>query len=158
MFEPIGFDSFGLPAENYAIKTGAPPGSTTEKNIEYMRSQLRAMGTMYDWSKEVVTSHPDYYRWTQWIFLQFYKKGLAYKKEAPVNWCPRCQTVLANEQVQDGTCERCDTNVIQKNLTQWFFKITAYAEDLLRHEGLKWPGKTILMQKNWIGKRHQHYI
>ncbi len=153
VFEPIGFDSFGLPAENYAIKTGAPPHSTTEKNIEYMRHQLRAMGTMYDWSKEVVTSHPDYYRWTQWIFLQMYKKGLAYKKEAPVNWCPQCQTVLANEQVQDGTCERCDTKVTQKNLTQWFFKITSYAEDLLRHENLEWPEKTILMQKNWIGRK-----
>lgn len=153
VFEPQGYDSFGLPAENYAIKTGAPPRETTEKNIEYMDKQLREMGTMYDWSKQVVTSRPDYYKWTQWVFLELYRKGLAYKKEAPVNWCSSCQTVLANEQVAEGECERCDTKVIQKNLEQWFFKITDYAEDLLLHDSVKWPEKTIAMQRNWIGKK-----
>ncbi|MBI4994821.1 leucine--tRNA ligase [Candidatus Peregrinibacteria bacterium] len=153
VFEPMGFDSFGLPAENYAIKTGTPPHETTEKNIEYMHKQLREMGTMYDWSKEVVTSRQDYYKWTQWVFLELYKKGLAYKKEAPVNWCDSCQTVLANEQVQEGECERCDTKVIQKNLVQWFFCIRDYAEDLLNYDGLDWPEKTIMMQENWIGRK-----
>lgn len=153
VFEPMGFDSFGLPAENYAIKTGTPPRETTEKNIEYMRKQLREMGTMYDWSKEVVTSHSDYYKWTQWVFWKLYKKGLAYKKEAPVNWCPNCQTVLANEQVKEGLCDRCDSEVTQKNLTQWFFNIKKYAEDFLNFEGLQWPEKTKLMQQHWIGKK-----
>ncbi len=152
VFEPIGFDSFGLPAENYAIKTGTPPFETTEKNIAYMEQQLRAMGTMYDWDKEVVTSRPDYYKWTQWVFLEMYNKGLAYRKKAPVNWCPSCQTVLANEQVDDGICERCKTEVTKKDLTQWFFNIRAYAEELLKFEGLEWPEKTLLMQKNWIGR------
>ncbi len=152
VFEPIGFDSFGLPAENYAIKTGAPPRQTTEKNVEYMRQQLRAMGTMFDWEKEVVTSHPEYYKWTQWVFLEMYKMGLAYRKKAPVNWCPSCKTVLANEQVEDGHCERCKTEVTKKDLTQWFFNIRNYAEDLLKFDGLDWPGKTKLMQQNWIGR------
>lgn len=152
VFEPMGYDSFGLPAENYAIKTGAPPRETTEKNIEYMRHQLKVMGAMYDWSKEVKTSGPEYYKWTQWVFLQLYKKGLAYKKRAPVNWCPKCQTVLANEQVKDSLCERCDSEVTQKDLTQWFFNIRAYVEDFLNFEGLEWPKKTKLMQQNWIGK------
>ncbi|MBI5755252.1 leucine--tRNA ligase, partial [Candidatus Peregrinibacteria bacterium] len=152
VLEPMGFDSFGLPAENFAIKTGVHPSASTAANCEYMRHQLRAMGTMYDWSKEVVTSDPSYYRWTQAVFLELYKKGLAYRKKAPVNFCPGCQTVLANEQVKDGACERCETPVIQKNLTQWFLKITDYAEDLLKHDGLDWPEKTILMQRNWIGR------
>lgn len=152
VFEPFGFDSFGLPAENYAIKTGVPPKESTEKNVEYMRKQIRAIGTMYDWSKEVVTSSPEYYNWTQWVFLELYRRELAYKKKAPVNWCPKCQTVLANEQVSDGRCERCGSEVTKKELTQWFFNIKEYAEDLLQHEGLDWPEKTILMQKNWIGK------
>ena len=152
VLEPIGFDSFGLPAENYAVKHGVPPRETTEKNIEYMRKQLRAMGTMYDWDKEVVTSHPEYYKWTQWVFLELYKKGLAYRKKAAVNWCPSCQTVLANEQVQDGVCERCKTEVTKKDLTQWFFKIKSYAEDLLNFEGLDWPARTKMMQEHWIGR------
>ena len=152
VFEPMGFDSFGLPAENYAIKTGVPPQESTEKNIKYMIKQLGAMGTMYDWDKTVVTSRPDYYKWSQWVFLQLYKKGLAYKKDAPVNWCSSCQTVLANEQVQDGKCERCGTIIIQKNLYQWFFKISDYSEALLDNADLDWPEKTKLMQKNWIGK------
>lgn len=152
VFEPMGFDSFGLPAENYAIKTGVPPQKSTEKNIVSMIKQLGAMGTMYDWDKTVATSRPDYYKWSQWVFLQLYKKGLAYKKDAPVNWCSSCQTVLANEQVQDGKCDRCSTIIIQKNLYQWFFKISDYSEALLDNAELDWPEKTKIMQKNWIGK------
>ena len=150
----MGYDAFGLPAENYAIKTGIHPYDSTIKNIEDIRAQLKHMGCMYDWKAELMTCDPEYYKWNQWLFLQLYKKGLAYRKNAPVNWCPNDQTVLANEQVlSDGTCERCGAVVIQKNLTQWFFKITDYAEQLL--EGLdkiNWPEKTKLMQRNWIGK------
>ncbi len=153
VFQPMGFDAFGLPAENYAIKTGVHPKDSTEKNIETMEKQLRAIGAMFDWSAEVKTCSEDYYKWTQWMFLQLYKKGLAYRKEAPVNWCPSCNTVLANEQVQEGACERCGTTVVRKNLTQWFFKITDYAEELLSGlDGLDWPEKTKTMQRNWIGK------
>ncbi|MBR2223280.1 MAG: class I tRNA ligase family protein, partial [Christensenellaceae bacterium] len=128
VFHPMGFDAFGLPAENYAIKTGIHPQDSTLKNIDTMEKQLREMGASFDWDYEIKTCMPDYYRWTQWCFLQLYKKGLAYRKNAPVNWCPNCQTVLANEQVIDGECERCGTTVIRKNLTQWFFKITDYAD------------------------------
>ncbi len=153
VFEPMGFDAFGLPAENYAIKTGIHPKDSTIKNIDTMEGQLKAMGAMFNWDAEVVTCNPDYYKWTQWVFLQLYKKGLAYRKEAPVNWCPSCNTVLANEQVIDGVCERCNSTVIRKNLTQWFFKITDYAEELLNDlDKLDWPEKTKLMQKHWIGK------
>lgn len=152
VFEPQGFDSFGLPAENYAIKTGVHPTVSIAQNVSYMREQLHKMGTMYDWEKSVVTSEPDYYQWTQWVFLQLYKKGLAYRKNAPVNWCPSCQTVLANEQVVDGRCERCKHEVTKRDLTQWFFKIRDYAERLLNFEGLDWPERTKLMQQNWIGK------
>ncbi|MFH1533953.1 MAG: leucine--tRNA ligase [Nitrospirota bacterium] len=152
VFEPMGFDSFGLPAENYAIKSGVHPGESTTKNVEYMVKQLSEMGAMYDWDKSVTTSEPSYYKWTQWVFLQLYKKGLAYKKKSPVNWCPSCQTVLANEQAQDGTCERCKSEVEHKDLTQWFLKIRDYAEDLLDHSGLDWPEKTKAMQRHWIGK------
>ncbi|MBO7214243.1 MAG: leucine--tRNA ligase [Clostridia bacterium] len=153
IFQPMGFDAFGLPAENYAIKTGIHPQDSTEKNIETMENTLREMGAMFDWSNEIKTCMPDYYKWTQWLFLQLYKKGLAYRKEAPVNWCPSCQTVLANEQVVQGLCERCHSTVVQKDLTQWFFKITDYAEELLTGlDGLDWPEKTKAMQKNWIGK------
>lgn len=153
VFHPMGFDAFGLPAENYAIKTGIHPSDSTLKNIETMEKQLQAIGATFDWDYELVTCLPEYYKWTQWCFLQLYKHGLAYRKAAPVNWCPSCQTVLANEQVVDGECERCGTTVTRKHLTQWFFKITDYAEQLL--EGLDridWPEKTKLMQKNWIGK------
>jgi leucyl-tRNA synthetase len=154
VFEPMGFDAFGLPAENYAIKTGVHPKDSTIQNISDIRDQLKTMGCMYDWDAELMTCVPEYYKWNQWLFLQLYKKDLAYRKNAPVNWCPSCQTVLANEQVQaDGTCERCGAMVEQKNLTQWFFKITDYAEQLL--DGLStvnWPEKTKLMQRNWIGK------
>lgn len=152
VFEPMGYDSFGLPAENYAIKHGIHPAESTKKNIEYMRKQLRAMGTMYDWEQEVQTSSPEYYKWTQWLFLQLYNNGLAYKKKSPVNWCPNCQTVLANEQVADGQCDRCGAEVTKKNLSQWFFNIRKYAERLLNFDGLNWPEKTKLMQENWIGK------
>ena len=153
VFQPMGFDAFGLPAENYAIKTGIHPEESTLKNIETMEKQLKAIGATYDWDYEIKTCLPDYYKWTQWLFLQLYKHGLAYRKEAPVNWCPSCNTVLANEQVKEGECERCHTPVIRKNLTQWFFKITDYSEELLSGlDKLDWPEKTKLMQKNWIGK------
>ena len=154
VFEPMGFDSFGLPAENFAIKTGGHPHDITEKNIEIIRKQIKSIGGMYDWDQEVLTSHPNYYKWTQWVFLQLYKAGLAYRANALVNWCPSCNTVLANEQVVgDGVCERCETRVIKKNLTQWFFKITDYADRLLDNlHKLDWPEKTKTMQQNWIGR------
>lgn len=153
VFQPMGFDAFGLPAENYAIKTGIHPEESTLKNIATMEGQLKRIGAMYDWDYEIKTCLPDYYKWTQWMFLQLYKKGLAYRKEAPVNWCPSCNTVLANEQAQGGICERCGSQVTHKNLNQWFFKITAYADELLDDiDKLDWPEKTKLMQKNWIGR------
>lgn len=153
VFQPMGFDAFGLPAENYAIKTGVHPQDSTLNNIKTMEKQLKAMGAMFNWENEVVTCSPDYYKWTQWLFLELYKKGLAYRKKAPVNWCPSCNTVLANEQVVDGCCERCNSEVTKKDLTQWFFKITDYAEELLNDiDGLDWPEKTKAMQKHWIGK------
>lgn len=154
VFEPMGYDAFGLPAENYAIKTGVHPKDSTIININDIRDQLKRIGCMYDWDAELMTCVPEYYKWNQWLFLQLYKKGLAYRKNAPVNWCPSCHTVLANEQVQaDGTCERCGTMVEQKNLTQWFFKTTEYAEELLQGlNKINWPEKTKLMQENWIGK------
>ncbi|MEE9432012.1 MAG: leucine--tRNA ligase, partial [Melioribacteraceae bacterium] len=154
VFEPMGYDAFGLPAENYAIKTGVHPKDSTLKNIKDIKEQLKTMGCMYDWDAELMTCVPEYYKWNQWLFLKLYENGLAYRKNAPVNWCPSCQTVLANEQVQgDGTCERCNTAVEQKNLTQWFYKITDYAEKLLDGlEKINWPEKTKRMQKHWIGK------
>lgn len=153
VFQPMGFDAFGLPAENYAIKTGIHPKDSTLKNIKTMEEQLKAMGAMFSWENEIITCNPDYYKWTQWIFLKLYEKGLAYKKMAPVNWCPSCNTVLANEQVVDGECERCHTLVTKKDLSQWFFKITDYAEELLADlDKIDWPEKTKTMQRNWIGK------
>ncbi|MGH4050720.1 MAG: leucine--tRNA ligase [Clostridium sp.] len=154
VFQPMGFDAFGLPAENYAIKTGVHPKDSTDQNISTMEKQLKAMGAMFNWDHEVVTCRPDYYKWTQWLFLKLFEKGLAYRKKAPVNWCPSCNTVLANEQVLvDGSCERCGTEVTKKNLTQWFLKITDYAQELLDDlEPLDWPEKTKSMQKHWIGK------
>lgn len=153
IFQPMGFDSFGLPAENYAIKTGIHPQDSTVKNIAIMEQQLKDMGAMFDWDAEVKTCMPDYYKWTQWMFLQLYNHGLAYRKAAPVNWCPSCNTVLANEQVNEGCCERCGATVVRKNLTQWFFKITDYSEELLSGlDKLDWPEKTKAMQRNWIGK------
>lgn len=171
VLHPMGFDSFGLPAENAAIKHGIHPSKWTWENIHEMEEQLAELGLSYDWDREVCTCHEDYYKWMQWIFIQFYKKGLAYKKENPVNWCPSCQTVLANEQVVEGTitdesgktieakvCERCKTPVTKKNLSQWYFKITDYADRLLENidngklDG--WPSKVRVMQKNWIGRSY----
>lgn len=153
VFQPMGFDAFGLPAENFAIKTGIHPKDSTMKNIDTMEKQLKSMGAMFNWENEVITCTPDYYKWTQWIFLKLYEKGLAYRKKAPVNWCPSCNTVLANEQVVDGHCERCSTEVTKKDLTQWFLKITDYADELLEKlDDLDWPEKTKAMQRHWIGK------
>ena len=153
VFAPMGFDAFGLPAENFAIKEGVHPDISTTKNVEYMINQFKKMGVSYNWEHSLDTSKPDYYRWTQWLFLQLYKNGLAYKKEAPVNWCPSCQTVLANEQVAGGTCDRCGTVPTKKKLNQWFFKTTDYAEKLLQGiDSLNWPHKTKTMQQHWIGR------
>ena len=156
VFQPMGFDAFGLPAENYAIKTGIHPQDSTEQNISTMREQLRKMGGMFNWQHELATCKPEYYKWNQWLFLQLYKNGLAYRKNAPVNWCTKCNTVLANEQVSaDHTCDRCGSSVIKKDLTQWFFKITDYAGELLDDlDQLDWPEKTKRIQHNWIGRSH----
>ena len=153
VFQPMGFDAFGLPAENYAIKTGVHPNDSTYKNINTMEKQLRSIGAMFNWENELITCDPDYYKWTQWLFLKLYEKGLAYRKKAPVNWCPSCNTVLANEQVLDNECERCSTEVTKRELTQWFLKITDYADELLdKLDDLDWPEKTVSMQKHWIGR------
>ncbi len=154
VLHPMGWDSFGLPAENAAIQKGANPKTWTLENIAYMTKQLKMLGLSVDWDREVTTCMPDYYKWTQWLFLQLYKKGLAYKKNAPVNWCDKCATVLANEQVIDGKCWRCDSEVTKKNLSQWFFKITEYSEQLLQDlEKLTgWGDNVKTMQENWIGK------
>ncbi len=149
---PMGFDAFGLPAENAAIKRGVDPREWTYGNIARMREQMRLMGASFDWEREVVTCEPEYYRWTQWWFLQLYKRGLAYRAEALANWCPSCGTVLANEQVVNGQCERCDTVVDRRFLTQWFFKITDYAEELLDFSRMEWPERIQVMQTNWIGR------
>ena len=153
VLHPIGFDAFGLPAENAAISRGIHPYTWTMSNIENMRQQLRSIGAIYDWDREIITCSPEYYRWNQWFFLKFYQRGLAYRAKAPVVWCPSCQTVLANEQVVNGTCERCGTNITRRDLEQWFFKITDYAERLLDFGGLtEWPDKILTMQTNWIGR------
>ena len=153
VLHPMGFDSFGLPAENYAIKTGIHPLITTRKNMETFRKQIKSIGLSYDWDREISTSEESYYKWTQWIFLQLFKKGLAYEKEAPINWCPSCLTGLANEEVKDGKCERCGAQIQRKNLRQWILKITEYAERLLEDlDELDWPESIKIMQKNWIGK------
>ena len=154
VLHPMGFDSFGMPAENAAIKNKVHPAQWTYANIENMERQQKALGLAYDWEREVITCREDYYRWTQWLFELFYKKGLAYKKEASVNWCDTCGTVLANEQVEDGKCWRCKSEVHKKNLAQWFFKITDYADELLADLAkLKgWPERVKTMQENWIGR------
>ena len=140
VLHPMGFDAFGLPAENYAIKTGTHPSITTDANIEQFTRQIKSFGFCYDWDRCVSTCTPDYYKWTQWIFLQLYKRGLAYEAEAPINWCPSCLTGLANEEVKDGKCERCGTAVTRKTIRQWILKITAYAERLFQDlDGLDWP-------------------
>ncbi|OGL95095.1 leucine--tRNA ligase [Candidatus Uhrbacteria bacterium RIFOXYB12_FULL_58_10] len=150
---PIGYDAFGLPAENYAVKTGVHPADTTKKTMETFRRQMKAVGLSFDWSREIATCDPAYYRWTQWLFLLFYKNDLAYRAKAPVNWCDGCNTVLANEQVVDGACERCKTTVVQKDLEQWFFRITKYADRLLAGiDAVDWPERIKSMQRHWIGR------
>ena len=152
VLHPMGFDAFGLNAENAAIKNGVHPRAWTMSNMDNMRRQLRSMAPMYDWEREIATCLPDYYRWNQWFFLQLYENGLAYRANAPVNWCPSCQTVLANEQVIAGMCERCDSAVVHKDMEQWFFKITKYADELLDHSSIDWPERINVMQTNWIGR------
>ena len=153
VMQPMGFDAFGLPAENAAIKRGVQARTWTLANIDKMRRQLRMMGAQWDWDREIVSCLPDYYKWTEWLFLQFYKHGLAYRTKAPANWCPSCNTTLANEQVlANGTCERCGSTVIRKEIDQWLLKITNYAEELLDFSGIEWPERTVTMQRNWIGR------
>ena len=154
VLHPMGWDAFGLPAENAAIEQGVHPAAWTTENIRYMRNQLERLGISYDWSREINTCEPDYYKWNQWFFLKFYEKGLAYRKRSAVNWCPSCETVLANEQVEEGRCWRCESVVVQKELEQWFFRITAYAEELLTgcDRLPAWPARVLTMQRNWIGK------
>ncbi len=152
VLHPMGFDAFGLNAENAAIKNGTHPHTWTMANIRNMRKQLRSMGPMYDWRREIVTCAPEYYKWNQWFFLKLYENGLAYRDNAPVNWCPSCQTVLANEQVISGLCERCDTAVVHTDMEQWFFRITNYADELLDNSKIDWPERINAMQTNWIGR------
>jgi leucyl-tRNA synthetase len=149
---PMGFDAFGINAENAAIDRKVHPAVWTEKNMAHMREQFGRMGAAIDWRREVVTCYPEFYRWNQWMFLKFLENGLAYRAEAPVNWCPRDETVLANEQVIAGRCERCDTPVVKRQMTQWFFRITKYADELLRFDGVDWPERVRVMQTNWIGR------
>ena len=150
---PIGYDAFGLPAENYAVKTGVHPAATTKKAIENFHGQMKSVGLSFDWSREISTADPAYYKWTQWLFLKLYENDLAYRAKAPVNWCSGCQTVLANEQVVQGVCERCRTPVVQKELEQWFFRITKYADRLLAGlDKIDWPEKIKAMQREWIGR------
>ena len=153
VLHPMGFDAFGLPAENAAISRGIHPSTWTMQNIDNMRRQLERMGGCYDWSRQIITCDPEYYRWTQWLFLKLYDAGLAYRAKAPVNWCPRCQTVLANEQVVgEGRCERCETPVARRDIEQWFFRITRYADELLDFSKHQWPERINIMQRNWIGR------
>src|SRR3954453_11479029 len=154
VLHPMGYDAFGLPAENAAIREGGHPREVTERNIVAIRRQMQRMGWSIDWSRELSTAEPSYYRWTQWIFLRFFERGLAYRKEALVKWCPVDQTVLANEQVIDGRCERCGAEVEARNLEQWFFRIPAYADRLLDEMSLleDWPERVLTMQRNWIGR------
>jgi len=153
VLHPQGFDSFGLPAENYAIKTGISPIKTTQENMENYILQMKSLGLAYDFDEKLVTSSPEYYKWTQWIFGEFYKNGLVYKKTSKTNWCPSCQTVIANEQVVDGKCERCGTEIEQREVPGWFFKITDFAQELIDDlDNVDWPEYTKKNQRNWIGK------
>ena len=153
VLHPMGWDAFGLPAENYAIKTGTHPKTTTAKNIAVFKRQIQSLGFSYDWEREIDTTDPQYYKWTQWIFLQLFKKGLAYEAIVPINWCPSCKTGLANEEVKDGKCDRCGTKVEKKDLRQWMLKITAYADRLLAGlDKLDWPASIKTLQRNWIGR------
>ena len=153
VMRPMGFDSFGLPAENAAIREGGHPREIVERNIAHIRTEMRRLGWVIDWDREASAHEVEYYRWTQWLFLKFFEAGLAYRKEAPVNWCPKDQTVVANEYVIDGKCERCGTPVVARNMVQWFFRITAFADQLLDDlELIDWPEKTKTIQRNWIGR------
>ena len=153
VLHPMGFDSFGLPAENYAIKTGTHPRESTHENIMRFTSQIKSLGFSYDWDRCISSCEPEYYHWTQWIFLKLWEKGLAYESEAPINWCPSCLTGLANEEVKDGVCDRCGTQVTRRNVRQWILRITAYAERLLKDlDLLDWTDSLKLMQTNWIGR------
>ncbi len=155
VLHPMGWDAFGLPAENAAIKHNVHPARWTYENIDYMRAELKRLGYSYDWSRELATCDPEYYKWEQLFFLKFLEKGLVYRKKSPVNWCPKCQTVLANEQVEEGLCWRCESVVVQKELEQWFLRITDYAEELLEYLpklASGWPERVLTMQRNWIGK------
>ena len=153
VLHPMGFDSFGLPAENYAIKTGTHPRVSTEQNIARFTTQIKSLGFSYDWDRRISSCEPEYYRWTQWIFLRLWEKGLAYEAEAPINWCPSCLTGLANEEVKDGLCDRCGTPVTRRNLRQWLLRITAFADRLLADlDMLDWTESLKLMQTNWIGR------
>ncbi|HSU72743.1 MAG TPA: class I tRNA ligase family protein, partial [Candidatus Binatia bacterium] len=150
---PMGFDAFGLPAENAAIKNKTHPAAWTHKTMSQMKEQMHQMGWSYDWTREIATCTPEYYRWNQWMFIKMFEKGLAYRQKSPINWCPSCGTVLANEQVIDGKCWRCHSQIEIRDLEQWFFKITDYAEELLDDiDSLKWPERVKAMQRNWIGK------
>ena len=155
LIHPMGWDAFGLPAENYAIKMGVHPAVSTAENIKNIKRQINEIAAIYDWDREVNTTDPEFYKWTQWIFVKMFKEGLAYEKEFPINWCPSCKTGLANEEVVNGCCERCGTTVTKKNLRQWMLKITKYADRLLDDlDKLDWPAKVKKMQADWIGKSH----
>ena len=159
VLHPIGWDAFGLPAENYAIQTKVHPDKSTHKNIEHFKEQIKSLGFSYDWEREIDTSGSEYYKWTQWFFLFLYKNGWAYKAKAAVNWCSSCQTVLANEQAQDGKCDRCNSDVLQRDLEQWFFKITDFSDELLAGlDKIDWPEPIKIMQRNWIGKSEGYEI
>ena len=155
VLHPMGWDAFGMPAENAALARGIHPGEWTRSNISNMKAQMKRLGVSYDWEREVATCDPDYYRWNQWLFLKMHEKGLVYRRRTAVNWCGSCETVLANEQVEAGACWRCSTEVIQKDIDGWFFRITRYADDLLQGcddlEG-EWPERVLTMQRNWIGR------
>ncbi len=154
VLHPFGWDAFGLPAENAAIKNGIHPEVSTRGNIAHMKGQLQRLGISYDWKRELATCDAEYYKWNQWLFIRMFERGLAYRRRSSVNWCPSCKTVLANEQVVDGGCWRCGTPVETRDLEQWFFRITAYADELLdaSRELTQWPEKVLTMQRNWIGR------
>ena len=153
VLHPVGWDAFGLPTENYAISIKAHPAEVAQRNIKTFTRQIKSLGFSYDWSREIDSSDPNYYKWTQWFFLFLHKNGLAYRKKAKVNWCESCQTVLANEQAEGGICERCKNQVIQKDMEQWFFRITDFADELIKGlDKIDWPESTKTAQKNWIGR------
>ncbi|HBI72345.1 MAG TPA: leucine--tRNA ligase, partial [Lachnospiraceae bacterium] len=155
IIHPMGWDAFGLPAENYAIKMGVHPSKSTAENVANIKKQIKEIAAIYDWDMEVNTTDPNFYKWTQWIFVKMFKAGLAYEKEMPINWCPSCKTGLANEEVVNGSCERCGSTVTKKNLKQWMLRITKYADRLLEDlDKLEWPEKVKKMQSDWIGRSY----